>query len=108
MKNDGYIHRNLLRHMLRAGLIEEAQQLITDLKWLAAKLDVTGPADLLNDYLAVKGHEDSKVTTQHHKECFKWPMALYQTKLVQLVQGVFISWLCMFFPRLTLNVKFSL
>lgn len=60
MKNDGYIHRNLLRHMLRAGLIEEAQQLITDLKWLAAKLDVTGPADLLNDYLAVKGHEDSK------------------------------------------------
>ena len=73
MKNDGYIHRNLLRHMLRAGLIEEAQQLIRDLKWLAAKLDVTGPADLLNDYLAVKGHEDSKVTTQHHKECFKWP-----------------------------------
>ena len=71
MKNDGYIHRNLLRHMLRAGLIEEAQQLIRDLKWLAAKLDVTGPADLLNDYLAVKGHEDSKVTTQHHKECFK-------------------------------------
>ena len=71
MKNDGYIYRNLLRHMLRAGLIEEAQQLITDLKWLAAKLDVTGPADLLNDYLAVKGNEDSKVTTQHHKECFK-------------------------------------
>lgn len=61
MVNDGYIHWNLLRHMLRAGLIGEAQKLITDLKWLAAKLDVTGPADLLNDYLSIKGHVDSKV-----------------------------------------------
>lgn len=61
MMNDGYIHWNLLRHMLRAGLIEEAQKLITDLKWLAAKLDVTGPADLLNDYLSIKGHVDNKV-----------------------------------------------
>lgn len=61
MMNDGYIHWNLLRHMLRAGLIGEAQRLITDLRWLAAKLDVTGPADLLNDYLSIKGHVDNKV-----------------------------------------------
>ena len=61
MINDGYIHWNLLRHMLRAGLIEEAQKLITDVKWLAAKLDFTGPADLLNDYLSIKGLVDNKV-----------------------------------------------
>lgn len=66
MMNDGYIHWNLLRHMLRAGLIEEAQKLITDLKWLAAKLDVTGPADLLNDYLSIKGHVDNKVILFDH------------------------------------------
>ena len=61
MKDDGYIHWNLLRHMLRAGVIGEAQKLITDLRWLAAKLAVTGPADLLNDYLSIKGHVDDKV-----------------------------------------------
>lgn len=61
MINDGYIHWNLLRHMLKAGLIGEAQKLVTDLRWLAAKLDVTGPADLLNDYLSIKGQVDDKV-----------------------------------------------
>ncbi|KAJ7373729.1 wD repeat domain [Desmophyllum pertusum] len=60
MINDGYIHWNLLRHMLKAGLIGEAQKLVTDLRWLAAKLDVTGPADLLNDYLSIKGQVDDK------------------------------------------------
>lgn len=61
MIDDGYIHWNLFRHMLKAGLIGEAQKLITDLKWLAAKLDVTGPANLLNDYLSIKGHVENKV-----------------------------------------------
>ena len=61
MINDGYIHWNLLRHMLRAGLVEEAQKLITDVEWLTAKLDVTGPADLLNDYLSIKGRVNNKV-----------------------------------------------
>lgn len=60
MIDDGYIHWNLLRHMLKAGLIEMAQQLVTDLRWLAAKLSVTGPADLLNDYLSIKGQVDNK------------------------------------------------
>lgn len=61
MLDDGYIHWNLLRHMLKAGLIEMAQNLVTNLKWLTAKLSVTGPADLLNDYLSIKGHIDNKV-----------------------------------------------
>jgi len=61
MIDDGYIHWNLLRHMLKAGLIKMAQKLVTDLRWLTAKLSVTGPADLLNDYLSIKGHVDNKV-----------------------------------------------
>ena len=61
MIDDGYIHWNLLRHMLKAGQIGEAQKLITDLRWLAAKLDVTGPANLLNDYLSIKGLIENKV-----------------------------------------------
>ena len=61
MTDDGYIHWNLLRHMLKAGLIKMAQKLVTDLSWLTAKLSVTGPADLLNDYLSIKGHVDNKV-----------------------------------------------
>ena len=61
MVNDGYIHWNLLRHMLKAGLVEMAQNLVTNLKWLTAKLSVTGPANLLNDYLSIKGHIDNKV-----------------------------------------------
>ena len=72
MMNDGYIHWNLLRHMLRAGLIGEAQKLITDLKWLAAKLEVTGPADLLNDYLSIKGHVDNKVILFDHSRLLVW------------------------------------
>ena len=63
MIDDGYIHWNLLRHVLKAGLIEMAQQLVTDLRWLAAKLSVTGPADLLNDYLSIKGQVDNKVVS---------------------------------------------
>jgi len=47
--------------MLKAGLIKMAQKLVTDLSWLTAKLSVTGPADLLNDYLSIKGHVDNKV-----------------------------------------------
>ncbi|XP_015776356.1 PREDICTED: apoptotic protease-activating factor 1-like [Acropora digitifera] len=61
MIDDGYIHWNLLRHMIKAGQLKLAQDLVTDLKWLAAKLKVTGPADLLNDYLSVKGNVDNMV-----------------------------------------------
>ena len=61
MIDDGYIHWNLLRHMLKAGLIGLAQKLVTDLRWLGAKLSITGPADLLNDYLSIKGQVDNKV-----------------------------------------------
>ena len=61
MFDDGYIHWNLLRHMVKAGQVQLAKNLVTDLKWLAAKLSVTGPADLLNDYLSVKGNVDNKV-----------------------------------------------
>lgn len=61
MIDDGYIHWNLLRHMIKAGQLKLAQDLVTDLKWLAAKLKVTGPADLLNDYLSVKENVDNMV-----------------------------------------------
>lgn len=60
MFDDGYIHWNLLRHMVKAGQVHLAKNLVTDLKWLAAKLSVTGPADLLNDYLSMKGNVDNK------------------------------------------------
>ena len=61
MIDDGYIHWNLLRHMLKAGLVGMAEKLVTDLRWLAAKLRITGPADLLNDYMSIKGVVDNKV-----------------------------------------------
>lgn len=61
MIDDGYIHWNLLRHMLKAGLVDMAEKLVTDLRWLAAKLRITGPADLLNDYMSIKGVVDNKV-----------------------------------------------
>ena len=61
MIDDGYIHWNLLRHMIKAGQLKLAQDLVTDFKWLAAKLSVTGPADLLNDYLSIRGNVDNMV-----------------------------------------------
>ena len=61
MIDDGYIHWNLLRHMLKAGLVDMAEKLVTDVTWLAAKLRITGPADLLNDYMSIKGVVDNKV-----------------------------------------------
>ena len=47
--------------MLKAGLVDMAEKLVTDLRWLAAKLRITGPADLLNDYMSIKGVVDNKV-----------------------------------------------
>ena len=51
MIDDGYIHRNLVRHMLKAGMWQEALALLVSLEWITAKLRATGPADLLSDYI---------------------------------------------------------
>lgn len=47
--------------MLKAGLLDMAEKLVTDLRWLAAKLRIAGPVDLLNDYMSIKGVVDNKV-----------------------------------------------
>ena len=80
MIDDGYIYWNLLRHMIKAGQLKLAQDLVTDLKWLAAKLKVTGPADLLNDYLSVKGNVDNMVVL-HCYFCIK-------SSIVELLSGL--------------------
>lgn len=61
MIDDGYIHWNLVRHMLKAGLQQEALALLVNLTWITAKLSVTGPADLLSEYIYSKELINSKV-----------------------------------------------
>jgi len=53
MEDDGYIHWNLIQHMQKANMTDDVYNLLTDLSWVSAKLRVTGPADLLNNYISV-------------------------------------------------------
>ena len=62
MEDDGYIHWNLIRHMLKAGMTDiDAYNLLINLSWVAAKLRITGPADLLNDYISVRKNINNEV-----------------------------------------------
>lgn len=40
--------------MLEAKLQGKAITLLTDLAWVTKKLEVAGPADMINDYIKVK------------------------------------------------------
>nr|WEC89224.1 apoptotic protease-activating factor 1 [Polypodium hydriforme] len=50
LSNDGYIHWNLIEHLLQAGNTTGAVQLATDLRWLDSKMRNTVLADALNDF----------------------------------------------------------
>ena len=63
MIDDGYIHWNLIQHLLKAGLQKEAFALLVNLTWVTAKLQVTGPADLISEYISIKEHIDGKVNS---------------------------------------------
>ena len=38
-------------------MLSEALELLTDLQWIEAKLLVTGPSDLLSDYIVLKSKQ---------------------------------------------------
>ena len=62
MEDDGYIHWNLIQHMQKAAMVDgDAYNLLVNLRWVAAKLKITGPADLLNDYISVRKSIKSEV-----------------------------------------------
>ncbi|XP_032220712.2 apoptotic protease-activating factor 1 isoform X2 [Nematostella vectensis] len=54
MEDDHYIHWNLIRHMLKANMVEDTYTLITSLSWVVSKLKVTGPSDVISDYISVR------------------------------------------------------
>jgi hypothetical protein len=47
VRDDGYLLDNLAYHLARAGRSDELRELLTDLRWLHAKLQSTGPLSLL-------------------------------------------------------------
>ncbi|XP_014670675.1 PREDICTED: apoptotic protease-activating factor 1-like [Priapulus caudatus] len=51
LPNDGYIHWFLLYHLFKARLYSEVAEVLLDLRFVDAKVRVTGPADLLHDYI---------------------------------------------------------
>ena len=54
LKDDNYVYWNLVRHMLEAKQQEKAIELLTNLDWVTRKLNVCGPADIINDYIKVR------------------------------------------------------
>ncbi|EDV19902.1 uncharacterized protein TRIADDRAFT_32738 [Trichoplax adhaerens] len=54
LKNDRYIHDNLISHLIQANEISKAKALLTDLLWLEARLTYTLPSSLLSDYIKIK------------------------------------------------------
>ena len=48
---DGYAHANLILHMLRGAMRDDAATLLGSFEWVAAKLRECGPAEALSDYL---------------------------------------------------------
>ncbi|XP_028393942.1 apoptotic protease-activating factor 1-like [Dendronephthya gigantea] len=66
LADDGYIYWNLVHHMLEAKLEGKAIQLLTNLAWVIRKLQVTGPADIIDDYIKVH-----KLIQEEEKDEFK-------------------------------------
>ncbi|XP_074651809.1 apoptotic protease-activating factor 1-like [Tubulanus polymorphus] len=51
LPNDGYMHWFICYHMMKADLLSELPSILLDLKYIDAKIQVTGAADLINDYI---------------------------------------------------------
>nr|XP_006818297.1 PREDICTED: apoptotic protease-activating factor 1-like [Saccoglossus kowalevskii] len=51
LKNDYYIHWYLARHMKQAKMDKELWNLLLDIHWVESKIQVTGPSDLLTEYI---------------------------------------------------------
>ncbi|XP_077994598.1 apoptotic protease-activating factor 1-like [Glandiceps talaboti] len=51
IKNDNYIHWYLARHMIQANMRKELWDLLLDIKWVESKIRITGPSDLLAEYI---------------------------------------------------------
>ena len=65
LADDGYVHSHIGMHMLEAGMTTLWSKLLTDLRWVSAKLKNCGIADLLNDYLKIiESYRRPKVRTQ--------------------------------------------
>jgi len=48
--NDGYFFENLCAHFASAGKVEVLREVLTDYRFLQAKLDASGPQSLVEDY----------------------------------------------------------
>ena len=54
LEDDGYVYWNLIHHMLKAEQQGMAIRLLTNLAWVTKKLEVCGPADIIDDYLKLR------------------------------------------------------
>jgi WD40 repeat protein len=71
IEDDGYIHRHLAFHLDQAGQRDALLELLSDYRWLEAKLDSTDATALIADYSFVRGDaaldqvEDALVLSTH-------------------------------------------
>ena len=65
LDDDGYVFWNLVHHMLEANQQGEAMQLLTNLAWVTKKLEVCGPADIINDYIKINELVQKKEVDEH-------------------------------------------
>jgi hypothetical protein len=65
LDDDGYVFWNLVHHMLEAKQQGEAMQLLTNLAWVTKKLEVCGPADIINDYIKINELVQKKEVDEH-------------------------------------------
>jgi apoptotic protease-activating factor len=60
LPDDGYVHHNLIMHILKAGRKTDAAHLLTDLQWIESKLRVCGPSEAIVDYLRFQSLQSEK------------------------------------------------
>ena len=53
LKDDSYIHWNLIEHLIEADIIDKAVELLVNFKWMESKLRVTGSPNLISNYRTV-------------------------------------------------------
>lgn len=74
--------------MVEAKQQGKAIQLLTNLAWVRKKLEVSGPADIINDYIKVyKLVEEEEVRVNYHKHNFHARSARFLFKAC-----VIVSW----------------
>ena len=113
--DDGYFFQRLPHHLLEAEREDELKRLLLDFSWLQAKLEVTDPNELMNDYdlsfskgkteelrlvqgaIRLSAHviaEDKKqLTGQLTGRLLSHESCEIQDMLEQAVQGMTIPWL---------------